>query len=296
MRLGPRSMLSTKGDRVPALVEVEVIRRDLEKEIVGRRIKDVEITSSRNAMKVIPRHGRRKEFQALLEQAKFEKVDRRGNHLVLDLDNGNTMTVELGPTGQLLKTSASDAVETHTHLIIGFTIGGQLRLLDPKATAEVYVAPTDEVAQLPEMKSEAIDPLEQQVTWHHFSGLLEEREQPMKDLLMDNDFIVGLGHLYSDEILWTSALRYDRGSDKLTSQDVRRLYRALIETLQEALKARGTTWGSANFRDLHGDPGQYQLELKVFEREGDPCRRCRTPIVREPYRNGFTYLCPQCQS
>lgn len=281
---------------MPALVEVEVIRRDLEKEIVGRRIKDVEITSSRNAMKVIPRHGRRKEFQALLEQAKFEKVDRRGKKILLGLDNGNTMTVDLGDTGQLIKTSASDPLETHTHVVIGFTIGGQLRLLDPKAASEIYVASDGEIAELPEFSSDAIDPLEQQVTWHHFSGLLEEREQPMKDLLMDNNFIVGLGHLYSDEILWTSALRYDRGSNKLTSQDVRRLYRALIETLQEALKARGTTWGSANFRDLHGDPGQYQLELKVFEREGEPCRRCRTPIEKEPYGDGFTYLCPQCQS
>jgi len=281
---------------VPALVEIEVVRRDLEKEIVGRRIKDVEITAARNAMKVIPRHGRRKEFQALLEQAKFEKVDRRGTKILLELDNGNTMAVDLGPTGQLLKTSATEPVETHTHVVIGFTIGGQLRLLDPKATAEIYVAPPDEIAQLPEMKSDAIDPLEQQVTWHHFSGLLEERETSMKDLLMDDNFIVGLGHLYSDEILWTSALRYDRPSNKLTSQDVRRLYRALIETLQDALKARGTTWGSANFRDLHGDPGQYQLELKVFEREGEACRRCRTPIEKEPYREGFTYLCPQCQS
>jgi len=281
---------------VPALVEVEVIKRDLEKEVVGRRIKEVEITSSRNAMKIIPRHGRRKEFQALLEQAKFESVDRTGMKILLALDNGNTMVIDLGETGQLIKTSASDPLETHTHVVIGFTIGGQLRLLDPKATSEIYVASNDEVAALPELKKHAIDPLEQQVTWHHFSGLLEEREQPMKDLLMDEDFIVGLGDLYSDEILWTSALRYDRPSNELSSQDVRRLYRALIETLQEALKARGTTWGSVNFRDLHGDPGQFQLELKVYEREGEACRRCRTPIVKEPYRDGFTYLCPQCQS
>ncbi|MBW3654433.1 MAG: hypothetical protein KY433_12840, partial [Actinobacteria bacterium] len=95
------------------------------------------------------------------------------------------------------------------------------------------------------------------------------RQQPMKDLLMDDRFIVGLRHLYSDEILWTAALRYDRPSDKLTSQDVRRLYRALIETMQDSLKARGTSWGSHAFTDLSGVSGQYQLELKVFEREGE---------------------------
>lgn len=293
---GLRSTVWKEAITVPELVEVEVIRRDLEKEIVGRRIKDVEIRSSRNAMKLIPRHGRRKDFEALLEQAKFEKVDRRGKRILMTLDNGNMMIVDLGERGQLLKTSASDAVETHTHLVIGFTIGGQLRLIDPTSTAEVFVAPEVQITEELGPPSDAIDPLEHQVTWHHFSSLLEAREQPMKDLLLDEDFILGLGDIYSDEILWTSALRYDHQSDKLSSQDVRRLYRALIETMQDALKARGTTYEAGGFRDLQGSPGQYQLELKVFEREGEACRRCRTPIVREKYRDRFTYLCPQCQS
>lgn len=281
---------------MPALVEIEVLRRDLEREIVGRRIKDVQIKNNRNAMKVIPKHGRRKEFQALLDGAKFEKVDRAGKRILLDLDNGNRMMVDLGETGQLLKTSASGSVETHTHLVITFTIGGQLRLVDPKPSSEIFVGPPEEITKLGYDVAEGIDPLEQQVTWPHFSGMLEEREQPMKDLLMDERFIVGLGNLYSDEILWTAALRYDRPSNKLTSQDVRRLYRALIETLQESLKARGTSWGSNAFTDLTGVPGQYQLELKVFEREGEACKRCRTPIIKEKYRDGVTYLCPQCQS
>lgn len=281
---------------MPALVEVEVIRRDLEKEIVGRRVKDVEVRPSRNAMKVIPKHGRRKDFEGLLEGAKVESVERAGMKLLLKLDNGHLMVVELSDAGQLVKTSASDTTETHTHIVVGFTIGGQMRLIDPKATADVWIAPEQEVRRALGPPSAAIDPLEHQVTWHHFSSLLEEREQPMKDLLLDEDFIIGMGDIYSDEILWNAALRYDRPSNKLTSQDVRRLYRALIETLQDALKARGTSWGSHEFRDLHGDPGQYQLELKVYEREGEPCRRCRTPITKEKYRDGFTYLCPQCQS
>ncbi|HWC14420.1 MAG TPA: DNA-formamidopyrimidine glycosylase family protein [Actinomycetota bacterium] len=281
---------------MPALVEIEVLRRDLEREIVGRRIKDVDVTAARNAMKVIPRHGRRKDFQALVAGAKFEKVDRAGNRLLLTLDNDRVMVVDLGDTGQLLKVSASGALETHTHLVFTFTIGGQLRLIDPKANAEVFVGTEQEVVDLGYTSVEGIDVLEQQVTWPHFSGMLEERQQPMKDLLMDDRFIVGLRHLYSDEILWTAALRYDRPSDKLTSQDVRRLYRALIETMQDSLKARGTSWGSHGFTDLSGVPGQYQLELKVFEREGEACKRCRNEITKEPYGEGFTYFCPQCQS
>lgn len=281
---------------MPALVEVEIIRRDLEKEVVGRRIKDVEIKNNRNAMKVIPKHGRRKEFQALLDGAKIDRIDRAGQRIFLQLDNDKVMMVDLGETGQLLKTSASGEVETHTHLVITFTIGGQLRLVDPKPSSEVFVGTPEEMEANGYRTVEGIDPLEQQVTWPHFSGMLEEREQPMKDLLMDERFIVGLGNMYSDEILWTAALRYDRPSNKLTSQDVRRLYRALIETLQESLKARGTSWGPDGFTDLTGVPGQYQLELKVFEREGEACKRCRNIIVKEKYGDGFTYLCPQCQS
>ena len=281
---------------MPALVEVEIIRRDLEKEVVGRRIKDVEIKNNRNAMKVIPKHGRRKEFQALLDGAKIDKIDRAGQRIFLELDTGNVMMVDLGDSGQLLKTSASGEIETHTHLVITFTIGGQLRLVDPKPSSEVFVGTPEEMEAQGYRTVRGIDPLEQQVAWPHFSGMLEEREQPMKDLLMDEDFIVGLGNMYTDEILWTAALRYDRPSNELSSQDVRRLYRALIETLQESLKARGTSWGANPFTDLTGVPGQYQLELKVFEREGEACKRCRNTIVKEKYRDGFTYLCPQCQT
>jgi formamidopyrimidine-DNA glycosylase len=117
----------------------------------------------------------------------------------------------------------------------------------------------------------------------------------MKDLLLDGGFIVGLGDIYSDEILFTAGLRHDRPSDQLSSQDVRRLYRALMEVLQDALKARGTSYGDDGFSDLHGDPGQYQLELKVYEREGESCRRCRSAILREKKSSYVSYFCPQCQ-
>jgi formamidopyrimidine-DNA glycosylase len=118
----------------------------------------------------------------------------------------------------------------------------------------------------------------------------------MKELLADEKFIVGLGDLYSDEILFTSGLRYDRQSDKLSSQDVRRLYRSLMETLQEAVKLRGTSIGEHEFTDLTGQPGTYQVELKVYEREGEFCRRCRHDIQRVGFNGIDTYFCPQCQT
>jgi formamidopyrimidine-DNA glycosylase len=280
---------------VLALVEIEVLRRDLEKEVAGRRIKEVEIRPGSNAMKILRRHGRRKELQDLLVGAKVEKVGRIGRRLYLDLDNDRVLVIDLDQTGRLAKTSASDEVATHTHIVIAFTIGGQLRVVDPKKSAEIYVVEKKDLD--PERERDfQIDPLEHQFTWQYFSELLAEREATMKSLMSDEKFICGLGPIYSDEVLFVSALRYDRMSSKLSSQDVRRLYRALMETLQDALKAGGTTWGEQDFRDLQGNPGQYQLELKVYEREGEACRRCRTPIVKEKHDGVLTYFCPQCQS
>jgi formamidopyrimidine-DNA glycosylase len=283
---------------MPSLPEIEVIRRDLEKEVIGRRIKEAEVRATRNAMKVIRRHGRRKEFQDMLVGAKVDKIDRRGRYLLLDLDNNNVFVVDLGKTGRLLKTSASEAIAAHTHIVLSFTIGGQLRVVDPKLSGEVFVAPAEEVASMPELTTTALDPLDNQnpLTWQAFSTLLEERGRTMKDLLTDERFVVGLGDIYSDEVLFAAGLRYDRLSYKLTSQDVRRLYRALLETAQEAVKARGTSWGADGFRDLQGNEGMFQIELKVYERDGEACRRCRNRIEKAEFNGGVSYFCPQCQS
>ncbi len=280
---------------MPELPEIEVLRRDLEKEVVGRRVKDVEVRPGTNSMKVIRRHGRRKEFQDLLEGTKVERIDRLGKLLILELDNSKVLVVDLGSTGTLVKTSASEETVTHTHLVIGFTIGGQLRVIDPKHESEVYIVEQDELQTIKDGQPFVIDPLTHQFTWHYFSNLLEERAIDLKSLLADEKFICGLGDIYSDEILFASGLRFDRQSDKLTSQDVRRLYRALMETLQDAVKARGTT-SAGEFTDLQGDEGAFEIELKVFEREGEPCRRCRQEIVKEDFNGGVTYFCAQCQT
>jgi formamidopyrimidine-DNA glycosylase len=276
---------------------VEVLRRDLEQEVVGKRIKDIVVRPGTNAMKIIPKHGRRKEFQDMLAGAKIEKVERIGKRLLLDLDNAHVLIIDLGDSGRIVKTSSSQTIVPHTHIVANFTIGGQVRIIDPRLTSEVWITSYVEPGTLrKELRDFDIDPLEDHFTWNSFSAILESKDTGLKDILEDESFIVGLGHLYSDEILWHAGLRYDRSSKRLSSQDVRRLYRALMELLQDVVKARGTSWGDDGFVDLLGNPGQFQLELKVWEQEGEACRRCRSTIVREPWGDAFTYLCAQCQS
>jgi formamidopyrimidine-DNA glycosylase len=96
--------------------------------------------------------------------------------------------------------------------------------------------------------------------------------------------------------LFHAGIRYDRLSDTLSSQEVRRLYRAIQEVLQEAIKLRGTTLDDEAYLDLFGEPGSYQQELKVYDRVGLPCRRCRTPIQAVKISQRNSYYCPQCQS
>jgi formamidopyrimidine-DNA glycosylase len=112
---------------------------------------------------------------------------------------------------------------------------------------------------------------------------------------MDQTFIAGIGNLYADEILFAAGLRYDRSSETLSSQEVRRLYRAMVETLQDAIKHRGSSLSDEQYRDLLGVMGEYQKLHKVYDREGQACRRCRSTIARVKFNGRSSFLCPQCQ-
>jgi formamidopyrimidine-DNA glycosylase len=278
------------------LPEVEVMRRDLEKDVVGRRIKTAEVKSSRNAMRVIRRHGKRKDFTSRLEGRKLTKVERRGKYLLLHLDSGDALVTHFGMSGQFQRGNGRVVIEPHTHVVLTFQQGGDLRFIDPRTFGEMFVTSADELGKVKELQHIAIDPLDQVFTWPTFQYLLAQRGARMKQLLMDQKFISGLGNIYSDEVLFAAGLRYDRLSDTLSSQEVRRLYRAIQETVQDAIKMRGTTLDDEAYVDLFGKPGEFQGELKVYGREGEPCRRCRTPIQTVKVSQRTSYFCPQCQS
>jgi formamidopyrimidine-DNA glycosylase len=278
------------------LPEVEVMRRDLEKDVVGRRIKRAEVKSSRNAMRVIRRHGKRKDFTSRLEGRKLTKVERRGKYVLLHLDSGDALVTHFGMSGQFQRGNGRVVIEPHTHVVLTFQQGGDLRFIDPRTFGEMFVTNADDLGKVKELQHIAIDPLDQVFTWPTFQYLLAQRGAKMKQLLMDQKFISGLGNIYSDEVLFAAGLRYDRLSDTLSSQEVRRLYRAIQETVQEAIKMRGTTLDDEAYVDLFGKPGEYQGELKVYGREGEPCRRCRTPIQTVKVAQRTSYFCPQCQS
>jgi formamidopyrimidine-DNA glycosylase len=278
------------------LPEVEVMRRDLEKDVVGRKVARAEVRASRNAMRIIRRHAKRKEFTDRLAGRKFAKVERRGKYVFLHMDNGDVLVVHFGMSGQFLRGNKRQALPPHTHVVIDFQQGGDLRYVDPRTFGEMFVVTPDELGTVKELQHIAIDPLDHVFTWQAFGAALAQRASKMKPLLMDQKFISGLGNIYSDEVLFAAGLRHERLSDTLSSQEVRRLYRALQEVLQEAIRYRGTTLDDEAYVDLFGKPGEFQTELKVYGRAGQPCRRCRAPIEAVKVSGRNAYFCPQCQS
>ncbi len=275
---------------------MEVMRRDLEKEVVGKRVRSVEVRPHRNAMRVIRRHARRKEFEDRLAGKKVTKVDRKGKYVLMALEDGQVLVVHFGMSGQFLRGTKRQVLPQHTHVVLEFVQGGDLRYVDPRTFGEMFVTNADELGKVKELDHVAIDPLEDTFTWQEFSGELARRAAKLKTLLMDQKFVSGLGNIYSDEVLFAAGLRQDRTSDTLSSQEVRRLYRAMREVVQEAIRFRGTTLDDEAYVDLFGKPGEFQSELKVYGRKGQACRRCRTPIESVKVQGRTSYYCPQCQS
>ena len=277
---------------MPELPEVETIRRELERDIVGLRVKDVEV----NDLRSIRRHGKKAPFVKLLDGAKVTRVDRRGKYLVLSLDTGSVLVIHLGMSGQLRRNATKDPAEPHTRVVLTFTQKGQLRFIDPRKFGEMFVVDADAIEdEVPELAHLGFDPVEQAVSWTRFGQALVNRSVKLKPLLMDQKFIAGIGNIYADEILYGAGLRYDRLSDSLSTQEIRRLYRSLVETLHDAIKYRGSTLSDGQYVDLQGKPGEYQEHHQVYDREGEACRRCRSVIVRVKANSRSTFFCEQCQ-
>jgi formamidopyrimidine-DNA glycosylase len=277
---------------MPELPEVEVVRRDLEREVVGKRVKGVEV----DGMRSVRRHHNRKQFIARLEGKKITGVERRGKYLLCRLEGGDVLVIHLGMSGQLLRAkTAREARDKHTHVIITFTQGGQLRFVDPRTFGEMFVTEADALNKVSELNHLGLDPLGNAMSWEQFGNLISQRHTKLKTMLMDQKFLAGIGNIYSDEILWGAGLRWDRMSDALSSQEIRRLYRAMLEVLQDAVKYRGSSLADEQYVDLFGKPGDYQHHHNVYARDGQSCRRCRHVIRRERFGGRSTFYCEACQ-
>jgi formamidopyrimidine-DNA glycosylase len=276
---------------MPELPEVETVRRDLDREFAGKKVKAVEVTGTRSV-----RRGTKAQLSKRLVGRTVKTVKRRGKYLVVVLDSGEWLIIHLRMSGQLLSAPARNPKPKHTHVTFDFTQGPQLRFVDPRTFGEVFVVDSANLAdEAPDVAELGWDPLEDPMLWVDFARMVLSRRQQLKALLTDQKVIAGIGNIYSDEILHVAGLRYDRLSNTLTVQEVRRLFRAILEVVHEAVAARGSTLDDEQYVDLHGRPGTFQEQHQVYGREGKACLRCRDTIERAKWSGRSTFYCPSCQ-
>ncbi|MEQ8716246.1 MAG: DNA-formamidopyrimidine glycosylase family protein [Acidimicrobiales bacterium] len=277
---------------VIGLPEIEILRRDLEREVAGKKIKEVEV----QVAKPVRRNRSRAKFVEKLEGHKIEKVTRIGVTLLLELDEDQILVVEMADGGQLRRHANKDDVDDDNALTITFTQHGQLRLVDHGGETAMYVVNADDMPDtVPSIVDLGIDPVETPMSWQDFAEVLLGFDGELKQLLTNPAVIVGLSDLYADEILFNAGLRFDRTTGSLSAQEIRRLYRAVVETLHDAMKYSGTHVPANAFVDVFGEPGSYQDHLSVWGKDGELSPRSRKPIARTKYKGTWTYYCEQSQ-
>ncbi|MGK0479671.1 MAG: formamidopyrimidine-DNA glycosylase [Ilumatobacter sp.] len=207
------------------------------------------------------------------------------------------MVLALSPTTSVRRNANKDKVEDDTVFTITFTQTGQLRLIDPKNAVEVFLVPADQpvVDTVPEIDEMGMDPLAKPMAWTDFGRRILRLDGRLKTILCDDTVIVGLGDIYSDEILFEASLRYDRTGSSLNTQEVRRFFRSVVSVLNDAVKYRGTTIDAAPFVDPAGNAGNFQDHLQVFGKHGELSPRSRQPLVRSKFAGRWTYYCDQSQ-
>jgi formamidopyrimidine-DNA glycosylase len=277
---------------VPELPEAETIARDLRDRIVGARIEAVKVVHPDIL------HGGTKpaRFRSALTGKRITGVRRRGKKVLIELEGagegGLTIIVNLGMTGRLIVSDSPRAAEFR-QVAVRFDLDdgrallyddirrfGSLELHDPESLA----------AREAEL---GVEPLSAEFTGKLLHELTIRSRTPIRNWLLDQRRVAGIGNIYASEALWHAKINPTRPANSLTEAEATRLRNALRKVLQDSIDARGTT--ISDYRDSSGEAGGYSNRLQVYGRAGEPCPRCGTPIERIVLSNRSAFFCPKCQ-
>ncbi len=299
---------------MPELPEVETIARGLSSRVTGDVIESVWLGSKPEPLK-----SPAADIVLTLESRRIAAVRRVGKHIVFDLElaghvgrapspakrrhkrrsspspkkaagEGARQTptsaqwiVHLGMTGRMVVCPPASEIAKHTHLVAKLASGRELRFVDPRRFGRLSVAHGFEAG--------GSEPLE--VELDQFVGLFRGRKTPIKSALLNQKLLRGVGNIYADESLFRAGIRPRRRAASLTREDLRRLYPAVQEVLREAIALGGSS--VSDYVDADGEEGFFQLQHRVYGREGEPCLVCKTPIKRLVIAGRSSHYCPKCQ-
>jgi len=262
---------------VPELPEVETVTRSI-LPLVGRRILTAEFRCRR-----VLRGGNPDRMAARLQGRRIAGVKRYGKFILISLEGGGYLLIHLGMTGKLL---LGGEAGKHTHGILTLD-RGVLLYDDSRQFGSLQVSEKfpERVAKL------GPEPLE--VSFEEFAAALKKRRTRIKALLLNQGFLRGVGNIYADEALFRAGIHPLAMANRLRKERARRLYDAIVAVLSEAIDAGGSS--ISDYVDAQGRKGFFQFQHRVYQRTGEPCINCGTPIRRVLVAQRSSHYCPRCQ-
>lgn len=288
---------------MPELPEVQTIVNDLKKKIIGRKIAGVWFDAPKLIKKPKP-----KELEKQIKGLKIVDIKRRGKNILIYLTNDYLLLIHQKLTGHLLygkwkiingkiksliKGKLEEKVNNYVHFIIYLDNGWQIGLSDLRKFAKIIFGEKKEIENLPDLTNLGSEPLDNSFNVIKFIKLIRLQKRKIKQVLMDQNVIAGIGNIYADEILWQAKAHPFKQANKLSEEELKKIFSAMKQILKKAVKLRGTS--ISDYRDTTGKSGKYGEIKKIYQREGEPCERCKTLIKRVKIGGRSAHFCPVCQ-
>lgn len=273
---------------MPELPEVETVVRTLNKLVAGKTIERVQVLLPR----IIQRPAEPEQFSDALMGQTISRIERRGKFIRFLLSD-LTLVSHLRMEGRYGVYQPGEPVEKHTHVIFTFTDGTELRYRDVRQFGTMHIFNQGDEWNAPPLHKLGLEPLAPDFTLDLFAQRIARKSTKLKPLLLAQETIAGLGNIYVDETLYRARLHPERPANSLSPQELALLHQAIIEVLQEAVDAGGSSIKS--YVNGQGEMGMFQQQLLAYGRKGLPCMRCGDPLEKIRLGGRGTHYCPACQ-
>jgi formamidopyrimidine-DNA glycosylase len=272
---------------MPELPEVETVCRSLRPHLLGRTIGRVQVLEPRLRLPVDKRA-----LESLTGE-RVESITRIAKYIVLSLSSDIVWLFHLGMSGKLICVEPNTARQKHDHIIVDLENGGELRYHDPRRFGLSLVTERRNLHELPQLQRVGLDPFEGALTSDYLFRFTRRSERRIRDLLLDQQIISGLGNIYANEILSLAGIRPTRRAYRLTRKQVGAIAVIIPRLLSDAIRWCGTSF--SDYRDAENKSGEFQNHLRVYDRDGERCRICPSVIKRVAIGNRSAFYCPNCQ-
>jgi formamidopyrimidine-DNA glycosylase len=270
---------------MPELPEVEHVARQLRADLVGRRIVRASVFWPRSVSGMTP-----DAFEQALGGRLVKEVGRRGKYLLVTLDNGQVLVVHRRMSGNLIFADAQDGA-LYVRVAFALDDGRYLLYSDPRKFGRLMLVPSENLADI--FTHLGPEPLDEAFTPAVLAKRLAGGKRSIKATLLDQSVIAGVGNIYADEALYAAQIHPLRPADSLDADEINRLHAAIQSVLEKGIEHGGTTFG--RYRDAYNEAGGNFDHLVVYQKTGQPCPRCGTPIERITVAQRGTHYCPHCQ-